>query len=239
MKGVILAGGKGTRLFPLTDPIPKELLPVYDRPMIVHAVQALIAGGVRDLAFVVHSTSLKLYQRTLQKFDLECTIAWFPERKRGGPSRALLLVKEWIGMEDFAVILGDSVFFNQLPALAEKPAPHMFVMRMRPEENDLAKYGQVKVARGKVVEMVWKPAEVFSDLIQTTVFIFPPDVFARIRAFKERREMHISDLTLQYVRERAMWYSLLPSASYLDCGTVEALFQASARVRAQARQSRV
>lgn len=235
MKGVVIAGGLGTRLQPLTDPLTKEMLPVYNKPMIVHAVETLINGGITDIAFITNVTVVDVYRRMLEKADLPCTIAYFTEESRSGPGRALLLVEEWIGKHEFARILGDSLFFTKLPRLSSKKAPRLFVMEMAETENDLNKYGQVKISGRKIKEMMWKPDEVSSNIIQTTVFLFPPDIFDRIRAFGESQEIHISDLTAQYVSEGLMKYTLLPQGSYLDCGTIDALFQASVKMRALVR----
>ncbi|SRR5258708_1488419 len=236
MKGVVLAGGKGTRLLPLTDPLSKEMLPVYNKPMIIHAIEALVRGGINEIAVVVNRSVARLYRRLLGKFEkgeLGCTLTYFIEEKRAGPGQALLLVEQWTEKRDFAVVLGDSVFFNPLPFLANKSAPRLFVMEMEENEDDLRKYGQVKVAKKKVVEMRWKPKTTFSNVIQTTIFLFPADIFQKIRALTHLKEIHISDITARYIAEGRMRYTMLPSGSYLDCGTIEALFQASARIRAK------
>ena len=154
MKGVVLAGGKGTRLLPLTDPLSKEMLPVYNKPMIVHAIEALVSGGIREAAIVVNRSVAGLYKRLLGKFgddELGCRLTYFVEGKRGGPGQALSLIEDWVGEKDFAVALGDSVFFNSLPILAKKSAPHLFVMEMDESEDDLRKYGQVRVSRRQVI----------------------------------------------------------------------------------------
>lgn len=153
MKGVVLAGGRGTRLLPLTDPLAKEMLPVYHKPMILHAIEALVNGGVRQVAIVVNRSVAELYKSLLQKFPLNCSLTFFEEEERGGPGQALLVVEEWIGRKNFAAILGDSLFFNPLPFLPGKSAPRMFVMEMAEGEDDLRKYGQVKVSKRRVVEM--------------------------------------------------------------------------------------
>ncbi len=233
MKGVVLAGGKGTRLLPLTDPVAKEMLPVYHKPMIIHAIEALISGGVHEIAVVVHCSTVKAYKHMLSKFKLDCNITFFAEQQRAGPGQALLLVESWVNNSDFAVILGDSLFFNQLPPLPHRSAPHLFVMEMCEQEDDLRKYGQVQLSDSRVIDMRWKPEQVFSQIIQTTVFLFPSSVFEKIRPLSQRQETHISDLTAQYIAEGLMTYTLLPRESYLDCGSVEALFQASVRVRTQ------
>ena len=82
MKGVVLAGGKGTRLIPLTDPLTKEMLPVYHKPMIVHAIEALVSGSIRDVALVVNRSVVSLYKKMLCKFDLGCTVTYFAEQKQ-------------------------------------------------------------------------------------------------------------------------------------------------------------
>lgn len=236
MKGIVLAGGKGTRLLPLTDPLAKEMLPVYNKPMIVHAIEVLVDGGIFEIALIVNQLTADLYRKMLDKFqphELGCTLTYFIENDRRGPGWALLLAEEWVGKKDFAVILGDSLFFNALPRLFRQTAPRLFIMEMTPDEDDLEKYGQVKIAGRRVIEMQWKPKRVFSNLIQTTLFLFSSDIFSRVRGLNHLAEIHMSDLTMQYINERRMQYTVLPRGSYLDCGTIEALFQAGARIRSR------
>ena len=158
---------------------------------------------------------------------LGCNIYYCYARSVSGPGRSLLVAEEWVGQDDFVVILGDSLFLTKLD-FQSKVAPHMFVMPLG-EFDDPKKYGQVKLGNDRVSEIVWKPDEQLSDLIQTTCFVFPSSVFARLHLLDRETpgEVHISALTSQCVQEGLMRYTLIPAESYIDCGTIDALLKAS------------
>lgn len=235
MKGVVLAAGTGTRLFPLTDPLSKEMLPVYDKPMIVFAIEALMSAGILEVGIIVNQSAESLYRRMLNQHKWKGKLKFFVEqtKKRSGPARTLMLAEKWLGQKDFAVMLGDSLFFRPLPKLSRLSAPRLFVMEIGATENSLEKYSQVKLSGDHISALSEKPKQVFSNIIQTGLFLFTTDIFDRTRTFRRKGEVRISDLTAQYVAEGLMKYTLLPPGSFLDCGTIEALFQASNRVRTQ------
>lgn len=163
------------------------------------------------------------------KFD--CEISYRFSQQIGGPGRTLMLAEKWVGDEDFVVILGDSIFFVQLP-LMEIEAPHMFISPLG-NFDDPRKYGQVKISNSLVKSIVWKPEKLFSDLIQTTCFKFSSDVFSRLKEMDKytKGEISMTALTSQYVNEKKMKYTMLPRFSYIDCGTFEALHTASKKAR--------
>lgn len=232
MKGVVIAGGKGTRLSPLTDPLSKHLLPVYDKPMIVHVVETLVQGGVDQILVMLTDFHPGLYLEMLGNgSSLGCRLEYRYARNTKGPGKTMLMGKEWVGGEDFALILADSMFFRTLD-LEGKRAPHMFVMPLD-GFDDPKKYGQVTVPEGsgKVASVFWKPGEMMSNFIQTTCFVLPADAFERLERLGRKRnyEFNITALTEEYVNEGKMAYSMLPPRSFIDCGTVDALLTAQVR----------
>ncbi|MEA2088278.1 MAG: sugar phosphate nucleotidyltransferase [Patescibacteria group bacterium] len=232
MKGVILAGGVGKRLNPLTDPLNKHLLPVYNKPMIEYAINTLVGGGIDNILILLNGLHPGLFLEMLEdgsRFD--CEISYRFSKQLGGPGRTLMLAKKWIAHEDFFVILGDGIFFTQLP-LMEIEAPHMFISPLN-SFDDPHKYGQVKIENNLVKSIVWKPNNIFSNLIQTTCFKFPPDVFSRLDKIDKdiKGEINITTITTQYVQEGKMKYTILPEFSYIDCGTFEALHTASKKAK--------
>ncbi len=233
MKGLIIAGGAGTRLHPLTNPLNKHLLPVYDRPMIMHVIDTLVKGGVTDIMLLLNGKHAGLFMEMLEDgSSLGCKILYAYVRRTTGPGGTLLLAEHWVGKEDVAVILGDSVYFTLL-ALIGKKGPHIFTMKLQDGDDDPSKYGQVRVKGSRVTALVDKPKKRFSDLIQTACFIFPPDVFARVRKlqFSPDGELTIGALVKEYVDEGSVTHTMLPPRSYIDCGTPEALHKASVRIR--------
>lgn len=232
MKGVILAGGLGKRLKPLTDPLNKHLLPIYDKPMIEWAVNILVDGGIADILVLLNGLHPGMFLEILgDGSDFGCEISYRFSKQIAGPGRTLMLAEKWINDEDFVVILGDGIFFVKLPLL-EIGSPHMFVSPLN-NFDDPRKYGQVKLSNRFIESIIWRPQELFSNLIQATCFKFSSDAFQRLKALDEntRGEVHITALTSQYVNEGKMKYTLLPEFSYIDCGTVEALYAASKRAR--------
>lgn len=230
MKGVILAGGRGQRLAPLTDPLNKQLLPVFDAPLIVHGVRMLVESGIEEILMVLAWKHPGLFLEILEDgAAYGCSITYRYSSQVVGPGKSLLLAERWVGNEDFVLLLGDSMYFVSL-LVADKRGPHMFVMPLD-DFDDPAKYGQVTVDPNRVLSIVWKPSPRMSNLIQTTCFVFPPDAFGRLRGLSRSAvgEMPITALTTQYVNEGVMRYSILPKQSYIDCGTVEALHRAAAR----------
>lgn len=233
MKGLIIGGGAGTRMHPLTDPLNKHLLPVYDRPMIMHVIDTLVKGGITDIMLLLNGKYPGLFLEMLENgTTLGCNIVYAYVRATAGPGGTLLLAEPWVGEEDVAVILGDSLYFTHL-AISEKKGPHIFTMELTEMDDDPSKYGQVRVDGTHVTALVDKPKERFSDLIQTACFIFPPDVFQRVRRlqYSPEGELTMGSLVEEYVREGRLQYTMLPPRSYIDCGTKEALYKASARVR--------
>ncbi len=232
MKGIILAGGLGKRLKPLTDPLNKHLLPVYDKPMIEYIVSTLVNGGVDDILVLLNGLHPGLFLEMLgDGSEFNCEISYRFSKQVGGPGRTLLLAEKWINDEDFVTILGDSMFFVQLP-LIKAEAPHMFVSPLN-KFDDPRKYGQVELGNDFIRSIVWKPDNLFSNIIQTTCFKFSADAFCRLKELDKniKGEVSITALTSQYVNEGKMKFTLLPEFSYIDCGTIEALYIASKKIR--------
>ena len=232
MKGIILGGGLGKRLQPLTDPLNKHLLPVYNLPMIVHVIKTLTHGGISDIMLLLNGNHPGLFLEMLEDgSSLECELSYRYTKDVGGPGRTLLLAERWINDENFVVILGDSLFFVPLE-FCGKSVPHMFIMPLD-DFDDPQKYGQVTVNDSCVLAIRWKPIDSFSNLIQTTCFILPPDSFSRLRKLDKisAGEVSITSLAQQYIEEGNVGYALLPSRSYIDCGTIEALHRASIQIK--------
>lgn len=230
MKGVILSAGRGVRIRPLTDPIAKDMLPVYNKPMIIYLIKSLVEAGVDEILLVVYFP-VNLYKRMLKQQHFYEIVTLVIDKRLEGPGRSLLLAEEWVAGEDFVLVLGDSVFFSDLPKLSELRAPHLFVMHMDDKEDDLSKYGQVRVFGSKVIKKVDKPEVVFSNTIQVSLWILPADIFTKAKLFSAIGEVRISALVDMYINNGLVDCTFLPSNSYLDCGTMEALFKANVKMR--------
>jgi glucose-1-phosphate thymidylyltransferase len=232
MKAIICAGGLGTRLRPLTDPLSKHLLPVFDKPMIVHVIETLVAGGVTEIMLSLNAYHPGLYLEMLgdgRQFDCDLSYKYLP--RTNGPGKTLLLAENFVRGEHFVLALGDGLFFCPVP-FAGKTGPHLFLVPLE-GLDDPAKYTQARVEKGHVIELVYKPQIPVSDLAQASCYVFPPDIFERIRRLDSAAnpDIHISDLTDQYVREGNATYTLLPPRSHIDCGSINALETAAHMLR--------
>src|SRR3990167_1157005 len=217
MKAIILGGGLGKRLSPLTDPLNKHLLPVYDCPMIVHVIRTLVRAGISDILLLLNGRYPGLFLEMLEDGrSFNCHLTYRYTRSVDGPGRTLLMAERWIDDQDFAVILGDSIYFITLP-IAQKTAPHIFTMPLD-DFDDHTKYGQVIIDGNRVTAIVWKPITLFSNIIQTGCFILPSNAFIRLRRLSDQTagEVSITALTRQYVEEGLMTHTILPPRSYLD-----------------------
>lgn len=232
MKAIICAGGLGTRLRPLTDPLSKHLLHVYDKPMIVHVIETLVNGGVTEIMLSLNAYHPGLYLEMLgdgRQYGCDLTYKYLP--RTNGPGKTLLLAENFVRGEHFVLALGDGVFFCPVP-FVDKTGPHLFLVPLEGLDNP-AKYTQARIECGRVTELVYKPKTPVSGLAQASCYVFPPDIFDRIRRIDAtgNPDIHISDLTDEYVREGGVPYTLLPPRSHIDCGSIESLETASHMMR--------
>jgi glucose-1-phosphate thymidylyltransferase len=232
MKAIICAGGLGTRLCPLTDPLSKHLLPVFDKPMIVHVIETLVAGGVTEIMLSLNAYHPGLYLEMLgdgRQLGCDLTYKYLP--RTNGPGKTLLLAENFVRSEHFVLALGDGLFFCPVP-FAGKTGPHLFLVPLEGLDEP-GKYTQALVKNGHVIELAYKPQTPVSDLAQASCYVFPPDVFDRIRRIDAlgNPDIHISDLTDEYVREGGVPFTMLPPRSHIDCGSIEALETAAHMLR--------
>ncbi len=231
LRGVVLAGGTGSRLDPLTRVVNKHLLPVYDRPMVYYAIEHLRACGVERLMLVTGSKHLSAFQRLLGSgaaFGLD-ELAFAAQARPGGIAEALGLAEEFVGAEIAAVCLADNVFEWSAVSLAETlqrdPRGAGLVLA---EVDDPRPYGVAEMRDGRIVRVVEKPRDPPSSIVVTGMYFFPPDVFEVIRRLRPsaRGEREISDVVDQYVAAGEISHVLTPGY-WIDCGgSFDALLRA-------------
>jgi glucose-1-phosphate thymidylyltransferase len=233
-----MAGGKGTRLAPLTDPLNKHTLPVYNEPMIYKVVRSLVEGGVTDILVSLNHIHAELILEMLEDGEkFGCALYYSYQRDVVSPGKHLCAAERWVDGDDFILMLGDSLYLCPLDLRTPK-APHIWAMPLN-GADDPRKYGQVKLADdGRVLKLVEKPSELFSEIIQTAVWKFPPDIFERAKRMRREvaGETHIGMLSTEYVDEGLMTYSMIPEGSYLDLGTPDALLEGWLRVARSLKQ---
>jgi glucose-1-phosphate thymidylyltransferase len=232
MKAVVMAGGKGTRLAQAKGLLNKHVLPVFDRPMIEHVVNALVGGGATEILILLNWRYPEAVMEVLEDGSrLGCEIYYRYVREIDGPGRQLWLAEKWVNGEDFVLMLGDSLYLHPLD-FRSITAPHIWTMPLN-GIDDPEKYGQVKVDGKRVLELREKPKILFSNLIQTATWFLPPDAFKKAKELEKTTEgeIHIGAIAEEYVREGRMTHTPLPAQSYLDLGTPESLLVAANLLR--------
>ncbi|MBI5465982.1 MAG: NTP transferase domain-containing protein [Candidatus Kerfeldbacteria bacterium] len=241
MKGVILAGGLGTRLKPITNVTNKHLLPVYDRPMIYYPLETLAGAGLKDILIVSGPEHAGHFLHLLgsgKEFGLR--LSYELQDEPGGIAQALGLAENFADNEPVAAILGDNIFEDDLSqairAFAADPqGAHVFLK----EVSDPKRFGVAVVEGESIVEIIEKPAKPPTNLAVTGLYLYDVEVFKIIRALKPsaRGELEITDVNNAYVTSGTMRYTKL-KGEWTDAGTFDSLLKANllAARRPQARR---
>lgn len=222
MKGVILAGGTGSRLHPLTKVTNKHLLPVYDRPMIYYPIQALVNAGIRDIMIVTGGESAGDFLRLLgsgQEFGLK-HLNYTYQEKPGGIAQALGLTRDFIGDEKFVVMLADNIIERNIRRAADAFAKQKQGAKiLLAQVENPQSYGVARLAGEAVVEIIEKPEDPPSNWAVIGIYFYPSDVFDIIRTLEPsgRGELEITDVNNAYIRRATMTYEKL-DGWWADCG---------------------
>ena len=225
MKGVVLAGGTGSRLYPLTKSINKHCLPVYDRPMIYYPIQSLVAVGITDILLVTGGNHMSQFIDLLgDGSDLGCNINYACQMKPGGIAEALSLAEDHVGTDSVCVILGDNIFnediqpwkfmFEWHTGVPCRECCHLVCKPVDEPQN----YG-VLTDDGMDIEIVEKPENPESDLCVTGLYFYSNDVFEKIKKLtpSHRNELEVTDLNNLYGKANRLFYSITKEEWY-DCG---------------------
>jgi glucose-1-phosphate thymidylyltransferase len=238
MKGIILAGGLGSRLRPITLGLSKQLLPVFDKPMIYYPISTLISAEVREILIITTPHEQSLFQRLLgdgKKFGVKFSYAKQLEPK--GIAEAFLIGEKFIGQDSVALILGDNIFygfdFKQISAnLKGDFGGHIFAYQV---ENPSA-YGVIKFDSHGVAESIEeKPERPQSKFAVPGLYFYDRSVIELAKSLSpsQRNELEISDINLEYLKRASLKVTLLPEGTaWLDTGTVESLAEAAEFVKA-------
>jgi glucose-1-phosphate thymidylyltransferase len=239
MKGVVLAGGLGTRLQPLTRITNKHLLPIYDKPMIYYPIQTLVDAGITDIMIVTGGPYAGDFLRLIgngEDFGLS-RINYAYQKGEGGIAEALGLAKAFARDDKLVVILGDNIFEKGIAAGVRAFAEQDRGSRIYLKEVDHPwEYGVAEVAGDRVKRIIEKPKNPPSNLAVIGVYMYPPDVFEIIRRLKPsaRGELEITDVNNAYIERGEMKWEML-DGWWLDAGeNPEALLRANLVVARQA-----
>ena len=230
MKGVILAGGTGSRLFPLTKVTNKHLLPVGRKPMIFHPIDKLLQAGIKDILIVTGVEHMGDVVGLLGSGkDFGCRFTYKVQDEAGGIAQALALAEEFVGKDLMAVILGDNIFEDNLKPFVQSFEKQKKGARVLVKEvSDPERFGVVEIKEGKVVAIQEKPEKPKSNFVIAGIYFYDHRVFQIIRSLKPsgRGEFEITDVNMAYMEKGELAYDIL-SGWWTDAGTFESLERAT------------
>jgi glucose-1-phosphate thymidylyltransferase len=231
MKGIVLAGGTGSRLFPLTKITNKHLLPIYDRPMIYFPIQTLVDAGIRDILIVTGGRNSGDFLRLLangKQFGL-AHINYTYQEGEGGIADALALAEHFADGQKICVVLGDNIIERDIAEAAERfrkqpDGAHILLK----EVPDAERFGVAEVAGSKIVGIEEKPSHPKSNYAVTGIYMYDATVFDKIKTLvpSRRGELEITDVNNAYIREGSMTFSFL-EGWWTDAGTFDSLLRAA------------
>jgi glucose-1-phosphate thymidylyltransferase len=226
VKGVILAGGTGSRLFPLTKVTNKHLLPVGRYPMIYHPVAKLVEAGIRDILIVTGTEHMGAVVGTLGSgAQLGVHFTYKVQDQAGGIAQALGLAEDFVGSERFVVILGDNIFEDSITPFVERFVAQCSGARVLLKEvADPHRFGVVEIIGGRIVNIVEKPLAPKSHYIVTGIYMYDAFAMQAIRRLQPsaRGELEITDVNNAYAKCNRLFYDILPGW-WTDAGTPSSL----------------
>ncbi|MBV9084329.1 MAG: NTP transferase domain-containing protein [Acidobacteriaceae bacterium] len=231
MKGVVLAGGTGSRLYPLTKITNKHLLPIYDKPMIYYPIQTLVDAGIRDLLIVTGGRNSGDFLRLLangKEFGLK-HINYTYQEGEGGIADALALAEHFADGEKICVILGDNIIERSIaPAVRDFERQERGAKILLKEVPDAERFGVAEIRGDRIIGIEEKPARPKSSYAVTGIYLYDHTVFEKTRTLtpSARGELEITDVNNAYIREGTMTFNYL-EGWWTDAGTFESLHRAT------------
>lgn len=237
MKGIVLAGGSGTRLYPITKGVSKQLVPIYDKPMVYYPISVLMLAGLRDILIITTPDEQVSFKRLLgDGSELGIHFDYVAQPSPDGLAQAFILGEQFIGYDDVCLVLGDNIYHghgltnilaNAVKNVIEEDKATVFGYRV----NDPERYGVAEFnLDGTVISLEEKPKAPKSNYAVTGLYFYPNDVVSKAKQVKpsDRGELEITTLNQMYLEESRLKVELLGRGyAWLDTGTHESLLEAS------------
>jgi|TARA_B110000483_G_scaffold26349_2_gene31532 glucose-1-phosphate thymidylyltransferase len=232
MKGIILAGGSGTRLYPLTKVVSKQLMPIYDKPMIYYPLATLMESGIQEILIISTPEDLPLFKKLLGDGErLGCSFSYAAQEKPNGLAQAFVIGKKFIGDDSVALILGDNIFHGDgLKKVLSQSKNHEGATIFAYQVTDPERYGVVDFdENGKVISLEEKPKNPASNFAIPGLYFFDNsvvDIAAKLKP-SSRGEYEITDVNLEYLSRGDLHVKVLErGTAWLDTGTFNSLMEA-------------
>ncbi|OHX64947.1 glucose-1-phosphate thymidylyltransferase RfbA [Flammeovirga pacifica] len=241
MKGIVLAGGSGTRLYPITKGISKQLMPIYDKPMIYYPISVLMLAGIKDILIISTPHDLPNFKKLLGNGeDIGVRFSYVEQPSPDGLAQAFILGKEFIGDDDVCLVLGDNIFYGHgMTELLHKAKNNLITQRKSTVfgyyVNDPERYGVAEFNdKGEVVSIEEKPSKPKSNYAVVGLYFYTNDVIKIAETIKpsERGELEITSVNEEYLKKQQLKVELMGRGyAWLDTGTHDSLIEASSFIQ--------